>query len=437
MPIPTVAIVGAPNVGKSRLFNRLAGGRRSIVHPTPGVTRDRMEARVEAGGSALLLVDTGGMVFGRGGDTLSREVERQALEAASAADLVLFVVDLKVGITPLERDLAARLRRLGRPILLVLNKVDAARRAAENRASAWELGLGEGVEVSAEHAIGIDELWEGIRSRLPDAVVSEPPDEAIRVAIVGRPNAGKSSLFNRLLGRERAIVSAIPGTTHDRIEADFEHRGRAYRAIDTAGLRRGARIHDPLEALTASLARGVTGKSSIVLLVVDGLRGIERQDLAVAGLALKTYRPLVVALNKVDLLGPQRLAHLKCQAEEELAFASYAPRIPISATSGRGLRELKQALERVWEEGGKRVATGALNRLLEEFQARQPGTPRRKSVRALYATQEGVHPPSFVVFGRGSARVHFAYRRALENFLRRRLGLSCTPLVLRFRARRG
>ncbi len=435
--LPSVAIVGAPNVGKSRLFNRLAGGRRSLVHATPGVTRDRLEARLEMEGHSLLLVDTGGVLFSREAGSLAREVEEQALRAARDADLVLLVVDLKTGVSALERELAERLRRLGRPILLVLNKVDAARRAEANRAEAWDLGLGEGVEVSAEHATGIEELREAIASRLPVAREEEPTPEEVPIAILGRPNAGKSSLFNRLLGSERAIVNATPGTTHDRLEGAFVHRGRRYRLVDTAGLRRGARVHDPLEGLTAAVARGTAQRSAMVLLVVDGERGIDRQDLTVAGLALKTYRPLIVALNKTDLLSASALAALEEKAQHEFGFARYAPRVRVSAATGEGLGALKGSLGRVWEEGGRRVTTGVLNRMLAEFRDTDTTSPRRRTLRLMYATQEGIHPPSFVVFGRGSARVHFAYRRTLENFLRRRLRLSHTPIVLRFRAVSG
>lgn len=434
MSLPSIAIVGAPNVGKSRLFNRLAGGRSSLVHSRPGVTRDRIEARVDLDGRPALLVDTGGLLLDPQAD-LARQIERQALEAAQEADLVLFVVDLKAGITNLDRELGRRLRRLDRPILLALNKVDALRRAEENRAEVWDLGLGEGIEVSAEHAIGIAELREAIAARLPEGPQEEEEQpEAIPVAVVGRPNAGKSSLFNRLLRRERAIVSPIPGTTHDRVQGAFVHLGRKYLLVDTAGLRRGARVSDPLEALTAAVARGTVGKAAIVLLVVDGQRGIDRQDLAVAGLALRTYRPLIIVLNKVDLLTPTAVRALRQQAEQEFAFASYAPRLPVSALGGRGLGALKAGLQEVWDQGGRRVPTAALNKLLAKFRSLQTTTPRRRSVRLLYATQEGIHPPSFVVFGHTRGRVHFAYRRRLENFLRQRLELTRTPLVLRFRS---
>jgi GTP-binding protein len=434
MPLPLVAIVGAPNVGKSRLFNRLAGGRRSLVHSTAGVTRDTNETRAEIGGRALRLVDTGGMHSGKQ-ESLGRQVEERALAVASDSDLVLFVVDLKAGVTPLDRDLALRLRRLGRPILLTLNKVDASRQAEANRSEAWSLGFGEGLEVSAEHAIGIDELCEAIVQRLPAARAEAGEEEAIPVAIVGRPNAGKSSLFNRMLGAERAIVSPTPGTTRDRIMGHVEHGKHRYRLVDTAGLRREARVSDPLEALSAAVARGAVGRSAIALLVVDAPRGVDRQDLAVAGLAQRTYRPLVVALNKADLLPRPDLAALLARARDEFGFARYAPLVPVSALTGRGVQALKSTLGRVWQEGERRVPTPALNRLLEEFGTHLPPAPRRRSVRLLYATQEGVHPPSFLFYGRSTGRPHFTLRRALENFLRQKLKLEQTPLILRFRAR--
>ncbi len=437
MPLPSVIIVGAPNVGKSRLFNRLAGGRRSLVHATPGVTRDRLEARITLDRRTFLLVDTGGLVPGHRG-ALEKEIARQALTAAREADLLLFVVDLKNGLTALERDLAPKLRRLDRPVLLVLNKVDAISSAEGNRAEAWSLGLGEGVEISAEHAIGISELSEAIEQALPERPVPDAEsDEAIPVAIVGRPNAGKSSLFNYLLGKQRAIVSEVPGTTHDRLEGFFEYSRQRYRLIDTAGLRRGARVHEPLEALTAAVARGVMDRSAITLVVLDAARGVDRQDLAVGGYALRTHRPLVVALNKVDLLSRRELEELRILAREEFGFARFAPQVPVSALTGRGLRVLKSTLRTVWVEGGRRVSTGALNRLIKQFSRRHSSSPRRRTIRPLYATQEGVHPPSFIVFGHATGRPYFAYRRALENFLRSQLELTHTPLVLRFRSRRG
>ncbi|MCI0458222.1 MAG: ribosome biogenesis GTPase Der [Gemmataceae bacterium] len=436
MPLPSVAIVGAPNVGKSRLFNRLAGRRPSLVHSRPGLTRDCVETRIEIDGCPLILVDTGGVAPSKA-EPLGAEVERRALRAAQEADLVLFVVDLKTGVSPFERDLVARLRRQGRPILLVLNKVDATRNSSQNRHEAWQLGLGEGVEVSAEHGIGLAELCEAIAARLPRQTASVPARAEIPVAIVGRPNAGKSLLFNRLLRTDRSIVSPVPGTTRGGVEACLEHGEQLYKLVDTAGLRRGARVTDPVEALTGAVARGALARSAIALLVIDAARGLDRQDLAVAGLALRTYRPLVVALNKIDRLSPPALATLKRQASYELAFASYAPVVPVSALSGRGLSLLLSTLDEVWQQGGRRVPTASLNRLLQEFSADAPGMPRRRRVRLLYATQEGTHPPAFVFFGRRTGRPHFTFRRALENFLRRRLELARTPMVLRFRSGSG
>ncbi|MEE9219575.1 MAG: ribosome biogenesis GTPase Der [Acidobacteriota bacterium] len=438
MPLPQIVIVGAPNVGKSRLFNRLARKRRSVVHSMPGTTRDRLEARVSLGDREFLLIDTGGIAAGSGGSALQREIEHQAIEAAREGDLVLLVVDLKAGVTALDRELATRILRLGKPVLLVLNKVDAAARASANRPDAWRLGLGEGVEISAEHSIGVEELIEALAARLPAGERSAPAEpEAIPVAIVGRPNAGKSSLFNQLLGSQRALVSAQPGTTHDRLEGMFEYRGQRYRLIDTAGLRRRSRIREPLEALTAALARGVIDRSAIALLVLDASRGIDRQDLAVGGLALRTYRPLLVALNKVDLLQPALLTRTRAHALRQFGFARFAPQVPVSALTGQGIPALKRMLARIWQEGGKRVSTGPLNKLLSRFGERLPGSPRRHRVRPLYATQEGIHPPSFVVFAHLSGKPHFAYRRAFENFLRKKLELEHTPIVLRFRSQRG
>jgi GTP-binding protein len=435
MRLPVVAIVGAPNVGKSTLFNRLLGRRRAIVSDRPGVTRDRIMERCDLFGTPVLLVDTGGVVAAPP-DVLAAGVRDEALKAVAEADLILFVIDGRAGLTATDLEVAGLLRSSGKPVIPVANKIDAA--ALEAHAlEACRLGLGEVAGVSAEQGRGLDELVERIRIRLPVPVaVAETP--GVPLALVGRPNVGKSSLFNRLLRAERSLVTPIPGTTRDPVDAAFEHRGTPYRVIDTAGIRRRASAGEEVEWVSVLKARQALERAELVIAMVDALAGIGHQDLAILGAVAGSHRPAVVAANKIDLL-PQtgEAIAARCEAiRAALAFAPYVPVIGVSARTGRGIARLLAALEQVRQESARRVATPELNRVLEAIvREKQPPSDRGREVRFYYITQTGTSPPRFVVFSNGRP-VRDAYRRFMEARMRERLGLRSVPIVLSFRRHR-
>jgi GTP-binding protein len=435
MRLPVVAIVGAPNVGKSTLFNRLIGRRRAIVSDRPGVTRDRIMERCDLFGTPMLLVDTGGVVTAPA-DALAAGVREEALKAVQEADLILLVVDGRAGVTATDLELAGLLRSSGRPVIPVANKIDAEALEAQAH-DASRLGLGEVVGVSAEQGRGLDDLVERLRLRLPPpAAVAEAPGVAL--ALVGRPNVGKSSLFNRLVRAERSLVTPIPGTTRDPVDAVFEHHGTRYRVIDTAGIRRRARAGEEVEWVSVLKARQALEQAEAVIAMVDAVAGIGHQDLAILGLVAGSHRPAVVAANKIDLL------HAAGTGTEEridairgaLRFAPYVPVIGVSARTGRGIARLLAALEQVRRESARRASTPELNRVLEAIvREKQPPSDRGRDVRFYYITQVGAHPPRFVVFSNGRP-VRDSYRRFMEARIRERLGLRAAPIVLSFRRRR-
>jgi GTP-binding protein len=434
MNLPVVAIVGAPNVGKSTLFNRLIGRRRAIVSDEPGVTRDRNEAVCDLFGREVTLVDTGGMVPGTP-DALTRMVREEALRAVRDADLILFVVDGRTGPTPLDLEVAALLRPARRPIVPVANKIDAESVEAHGF-EAYRLGLGEVVMASAEQGRGIDDLVERIRATLPAGAGEMATEPGVPLAIVGRPNVGKSSLFNRLVGEERALVSPAPGTTRDPVGGRFEHAGVTYRVVDTAGIRRRTRGAAPVERLSVMLAERALAEARLAVAVVDAAAGVEHQDRAILGMVAARRTPAVIAANKIDLL-PARAA-LDPRLEElrsQLGFARFVPILGVSAKTGRGLDRLLAALREVREESLRRIPTPELNRALHDILAeKQPPSDRGREVRLHYIAQTGVEPPRFALFGNGRP-IPEAYRRFIETRLRARLGLTSTPIALSFRRR--
>ena len=435
MPLPLVAIVGAPNVGKSTLFNRLLGERRAIVSDLPGVTRDRIGAECDLFGRTFLLVDTGGVITGRT-DDLTRAVRAEALKAVEAADLVLFVFDARAGLTAADLEVAVVLRGAGRPAIVLANKIDSvALRGLE--AEAHGLGLGEALALSAEQGIGMDELADRIVARLP-AHTAEPPERGVPLAIIGRPNVGKSSLFNRLVRRERAVVSPAPGTTRDPVEDHFEWAGTLYRVIDTAGIRRHARAGEEVERVSVLKARRALDQAALAIAMVDAVEPITHQDLTLLGLVAGGHKPAILAVNKIDRLAAQgadvrrRLAAVR----EGLRFSPWVPVVGLSALTGRGVRPLLASLTRLHAESSRRFPTPELNRALEAaVREKQPPSDRGRAVRFYYMTQTKGLPPRFVIFGNGR-RVEPTYRRYLEGRLRARLGLKSTPVVISFRGNR-
>jgi GTP-binding protein len=432
MRLPVVAIVGAPNVGKSTLFNRMLGAHRAIVSDRPGVTRDRIAAVCDLFGRRILLVDTGGIVTAAV-DDLARGVRAEALKAVEEADLLLLLIDARAGAAATEEDLARILRSSGKPTVTVANKIDAA--TLEPLAlEAYRLGLGEVIAVSAEQGRGLDELVETIRRLLPETPeVPEPP--GVPLAIVGRPNVGKSSLFNRLVRQDRALVDPTPGTTRDPIDATFTHRGTLYRVVDTAGIRRRARGADPVEWVSVLKARQAMERAEIAIALVDAVSGVEHQDRAILGLVNERRTPAIVALNKIDLVRREERDERLRRVRDEISSAAGTPILALSARTGEGVPRLLAAVTRLRNEIHRRFTTPELNRALEQtIREKQPPSDGGREVRLYYMTQLAGAPPRFLIFGNGR-RVGETYRRYLESRLRRRLGLGSSPLVLGFRSR--
>jgi GTP-binding protein len=439
MELPLVAIVGAPNVGKSTLFNRLIGRRRSIVTNEPGVTRDRIYGTVRDAPRPFRLVDTGGLTP-RVEAAYARQIEGQAQAALDEAALVLFVVDARAGLTALDRELAEMLRRRGGPLLLVANKIDGEH--VEPAALAChELGLGQPHSVSAEHSRGIDELIESIDRLLGPGEPGEvaPREDELRVAIVGRPNVGKSSIFNRLVGEERAVVSDIPGTTRDAVDTSLELGARRYRLIDTAGLRRRGRIQRGVDRFSSERARRNIDRCDVAVLVLDASAELAAQDTHIAGYIVDAFRPLVVVLNKWDLVEDREAQAKRWMREvsHRLRFVKQVPLLFVSALSGQRVSRILDEVDRVHASAGIEVPTAELNRFLHgQAEANPSAPPPRGSLRFYYMTQTGTHPPSFVLFCNDPRKVHFSVRRRLENGLRERFDLGSAPIRLSFRARR-
>lgn len=439
--LPLVAIVGRPNVGKSTLFNRLVGRRRALVTDQPGMTRDRLYGTAEWRGRPFRVVDTGGMVPDeRAG--IPGEILRQARQALAEADRVVLVTDCRAGLTPLDAELARDLLRLGKPVFIAANKADTPAQAAL-AAAFYELGQPV-FAISAEHGAGLDELLDAVTEPFA-AVEPSPEPPAIRVAIIGRPNVGKSTLLNRLVGSERAIVTPEPGTTRDAIDTPLEYDGHRFLLIDTAGIRRRARTHELTEKLSVIMARKHLERADVALLLLDATEGVTAQDATIAGYAHRAGVSLIVCLNKWDRLLAQADRHpqqrLRQQAEQavrqRLGFVGYAPVRVISALTGEGVEELLPLAEQAAEARQRRVPTAELNRWLARAGLERPGLPEAQRLEILYLTQAGVAPPTFVLFTRRRARLHFSFERYLENRLRECFDFTATPIRFRVRPARS
>ena len=440
--LPSVVLVGRPNVGKSTLFNRLTGTRRAIVTPIPGTTRDVIAHPAEWQGANFELTDTGGM-FGASQDPLHELVLERGRRAIADADLLVLVVDGREGVVPGDQEIARVIRAADKPTLLAVNKADD-RRARAAVVEFHQLGFEPVLEVSAEHGIGVGELLDEIVERLPDtsdAQAAATPDE-VSVAIIGRPNAGKSSLVNRLLREERMIVSEMPGTTRDSVDSLLTWHRRQFRIVDTAGIRRPGRVASSgqVESISVLLAQRSIEASDIVVLIVDASAGATDQDAAIAGAADKAGRGVIIAANKWDLMkdrGSEYVKEFDEQLRRQLKFLDYAPVLHISAATGERTPRLLETIDRVAASRRKRVRTPELNRLVEQISHEHPpASPGRKHVRILYATQTAVAPPTFVFFTNVATSFHFSYTRYLENRLREAFGFEGTPIRMHVRARR-
>jgi GTP-binding protein len=432
--LPIVALVGRPNVGKSTLFNALTRSRDALVHDRPGVTRDRHYGICRDGGRSLVVVDTGGL-FGDG-DELAELSAGQARAAIEEADLVLFVLDARAGLLPADASILDALRRGGKRVVAVVNKTDGLD-AGATLAEFARLGLADTISIAAAHRQGIDALIALVHRLLPESVpVAEPevdPDR-VRVAIIGRPNVGKSTLVNRLLGEERVLASEIPGTTRDAIRVALERDGRKYLLIDTAGVRRRARVEDAVEKFSVLKTLQALDDAHVAIVLLDASEGVTEQDVTVLGHALDSGRALVVAVNKWDHLDRYQRERCRSELDRRLDFVPHATRVFISARHGSGLRELMRAVDRVHRAAGRELGAGELTRALEAaVEALQPPLVRGRVAKLRYAHLGGRHPPRVVIHGSRLASLPQSYHRYLENFLRKRFKLEGTPVRLEFR----
>jgi GTP-binding protein len=434
---PAVAIVGVPNVGKSTLFNRLIGRRHALVGDRPGLTRDRIEAEASIGDRTATVIDTGGIVRDHA-DDMAVLVRQQAETAVAGAAAVLLVVSARAGLLPQDHEIAQWLRRSGRPTLVIANKVD--RPEDEDLAAEFHaLGLGDPFPVSAEHGLGLGAVIDRLRTLLPEAspaAIETPPSEVRRIAFVGRQNVGKSSLVNCLAQEERSVVSEIAGTTRDTVDVALNAGGHEYRILDTAGLRRNRRAADRIETLAAGRAMDTLRFADVVLLVLDGSVEISMQDQSVAGLAQRSGRPLVLIVNKWDLVPQGEAARegMKRQLAERFRFARYAPVVFVSARTGAGVNRILPEVEAVWRNGSAWVGAGRLNRFLQKLQALRPGRGSRgEPMRCFYIAQTGIRPPAFTLFSNLHGPADTPYRRFVENRLRLEFGFDRTPVVLHWK----
>jgi GTPase len=432
--LPLIAIVGRPNVGKSTLFNRLIGQRRSIVTDEPGITRDRIYGTVSWHGRTYEIVDTGGIIPGEETEIPVRILE-QAQIAIEAASLVLFVVDGRSGITPSDQELVQLLRRTGKPVFLTVNKIDSAKQASEV-AEFYSLGVDHVFPVSSEHGRGITELLDEIAITVP--VPEENEEDAageIRVAIIGRPNVGKSTLLNKLAGQERAMVSAIAGTTRDAVDTLVQQDGLTIRFVDTAGIRRKGKTELKAEKLSVVMARRHLERSDVAILIIDGVEGVTALDAHIAGYAHEAGRSVIIAVNKWDLvLKNYRItADFETQIREKLKFIDFAPIVFISAKTGQRVQKLYGVIQEVHKARFVRVPTRELNEFLRQEVLSRGGLP--SDVKIRYIAQVKVDPPTFVMFSNKVRKLHFSFERFLENRIRERFPFPGTPIIIKQRAR--
>ncbi|MDP4109423.1 MAG: ribosome biogenesis GTPase Der [Bacillota bacterium] len=430
MPKPVVAIVGRPNVGKSMLFNRIAGKRLSIVEDTPGVTRDRLYADADWRGRDFLLIDTGG-IEPNTDDQILKFMRQQAEIAINTADVIIFITDLRTGITAADQDVAAMLQRSKKPIVLCVNKLDTPGTPPPDFYEFYNLGLGDPFGISALHGYGTGELLDECFKYFPEEDKNEEDSEAIKVAVIGKPNAGKSSLINCILGEERVIVSNVPGTTRDSVDTFFENKWGKFLFIDTAGIRRKSKVNENIEFLSVLRAKSAIERCDVCLIMVDAEEGVTEQDTKVAGLAHEAGKASVIVMNKWDLVDKDEKTMQKAEAKVhlDLSFMTYAPVAFISAKTGQRVERLFELICYVNNQSLMRITTGALNDVLSEATLRvQPPTDKGRRLKVYYMTQTGVKPPHFVIFCNDAELFHFSYQRYIENQLRGVFGLEGTPI---------
>ena len=430
MSKPIVAVVGRPNVGKSTLFNRLAGERISIVQDTPGVTRDRIYADVEWTGRKFTLIDTGGMEIGAE-DIILKQILQQAEIAIETADVVLFVTDGKTGMTDDDKQVANMLRKTKKPVVLAVNKVDSVERDSMNIYEFYELGIGDPIAISAGQALGLGDMLDEVIAYFPEQQEYDEEDEVIKVAIIGKPNVGKSSLINKILGEDRLIVSDIAGTTRDAIDTPIEIDGQKYIFIDTAGMRRKSKIKEEIERFSIIRAVAAVERCDVAILLIDANEGITDQDTKIAGIAHERGRAAIIAVNKWDVIekNDKTMNQYLKDIGNELAYMPYAPKVFISALTGQRIKRMLELIQTVYQNHALRISTGLLNDVLIEATAmQQPPADKGRQLKLYYMTQVSIKPPTFVIFVNDRKLFHFSYRRYIENQLREAFGFVGTPI---------
>ncbi len=435
MAKPLVAIVGRPNVGKSMLFNKLTGKRLSIVEDTPGVTRDRLYAQAEWRGRTFDLVDTGGIEPGTDDQILSF-MREQAEIAIASATVIVFVCDIRTGMTAADQEVAGMLQRSQKPVVLAVNKMDSTGHTDPDIYEFYNLGLGDPYPVSAVHGHGTGDLLDACFQFFPPQDEGEEEDDVVKVAIIGKPNVGKSSLVNRILGQERVIVSDVAGTTRDAVDSYLEKNGQKYLIIDTAGMRKKSKVDDRVEKFSVLRATMAIERSDVCLIMIDAQEGVTEQDTKVAGLAHEAGKACVIVVNKWDAIEKdgKTMQRMEEDVRRDLSYMTYAPVLFLSALTGQRVDKLFGLIDNVVNQAAMRIPTGVLNQVLNDAQARvQPPTDKGKRLKIYYMTQIGVKPPHFVIFCNDAKLFHFSYQRYLENQIRAVFGLTGTPVRITIR----
>ena len=431
-----VAIVGRPNVGKSTLFNPIIGQRLAIVEDVPGVTRDRLYGETEWTGHRFTLIDTGGIEI-EGNSDISVQTKKQAEIAIAEADLILFLTDGKEGLQTDDREIAEYLRRSKKPVLLVVNKIDN-QAMVQNMYDFYELGLGDPLEISAVNGLNIGDLLDAIIEAIPSDLTEQEEDDSLKISFIGRPNVGKSSLINSILGEERVIVSNIPGTTRDAIDTLFEWHEKAYTLIDTAGMRKKSKIYENVERFSVLRALRAVDRSDVVMMVLDAIEGVTEQDQRIAGYAHEKGRGIVIVVNKWDLVekDSKTADQMAKKIKDDLIFITYAPIVFVSALTGQRISRLLEVVDYVSEQQNLRLQTSSINDLLQEaMRMTPPPNVGGRRLKIYYVSQVAVKPPVFVFFVNNPELAHFSYVRFLENQIRATYGFEGTPIKLTFRAR--
>lgn len=437
MKKPLVAIVGRPNTGKSTFFNKICGKRISIVDDLPGVTRDRIYADAEWCGHAFTMVDTGGLDV-KSDDTFQKSIKTQAQIAIDLAEVIVFIVDGMAGLVPADYEVAELLRKTKKPVVLVVNKLDKFE--VEKTYDFYQLGLGEPYPISCAQSKGLGEVLDAIVNGFSFKVEADAVDEVIKIAVVGRPNAGKSSIVNRILGEDRVLVSNVAGTTRDAIDTDFRYNGKKYTIIDTAGMRRQRSVlKESVEGYSVIRAMEAIKRADVVLIVFDASEEISEQDVRIAGYVHEENKPSIVVMNKWDLVEKDgnTINNYQKMLEDKLSFMSYFKPLYLSALTGKRLEKIMPTVNEVHENSTRRITTGTLNEIIQKaILSQEPPTKKGKKLKIMYATQAETNPPTFVIFVNDATLVHFSYERFLENRLRDAVNFEGTPIKLVFKNRK-